>query len=103
MAGSGAAEAGGGSPGLRGPANPGLDVWNTAHRLLLRRKCKDSPVPYRVTAQAAMGSMARSGAGERRGFEVRVVTQPPHIRTLEQPQGSLCSLTQRKVTFCNQD
>lgn len=32
-----------------------------------------------------------------------MVTQPPHIRTLEQPQGSLQSLTQRKVTFCNQD
>lgn len=48
--------------------------------------------------------MAKPGAGEGRGFEeVRVVTQPSHIRTLEQPQGSLRSLTQRKVTFCNQD
>lgn len=104
MAGGGAAEAGRGSLGLRGPANPGLDVWDTACQLLLRWKCEDSPVPCRVRAQAALGAMARPGAGERGGFEeVRVVTQPPHIRTLEQPQGSLRSLTQRKVTFCNQD
>lgn len=68
MAGGGAAEVGGGSPGLHGPANPGLDVWNTAHQLL-RWKCEDNPVPYRVRAQAALGSLAKPGAGERRGFE----------------------------------